>query len=193
MRGELWQVFFFFLNSPIQKNVLIDPQGRPTVKAVSDHYFCSCCLSVRPFVRRVISTGRDCGFGGVDHWWQVFSFFLIPLSKNVLILYITKAIGDTASQKLVYPWIIAILLHIGGAKSLKVGNRMRIQCTEYILYYIFYIIYRINCTYFMHVTLADSLYVSEKLVLYQSFAGFLRVAGVLPVFSWFSKFGLFTF
>ena len=26
----------------------IDPRSRPTVTAGSDHYFCTCCLSVRP-------------------------------------------------------------------------------------------------------------------------------------------------
>ena len=29
----------------------IDPRGRPTVTAVSDHYFRTCCLYVRPSVR----------------------------------------------------------------------------------------------------------------------------------------------
>ena len=30
---------------------LIDPLGRPTISAVSDHYLCTCCPSVRPSVR----------------------------------------------------------------------------------------------------------------------------------------------
>ena len=31
--------------------VLIDPLGRPTILAGSDHYYCTCCPSVRPYVR----------------------------------------------------------------------------------------------------------------------------------------------
>ena len=62
----------------------IDPRGQPTVLASSDHYFCSCCLSVRPSVptfqnltkqnnfqvRIVLATGRTVGRGSgrVDHW-----------------------------------------------------------------------------------------------------------------------------
>ena len=32
----------------ISQSVYIDPRGRPTVTAGSDHYFRTCCLSVRP-------------------------------------------------------------------------------------------------------------------------------------------------
>ena len=68
----------------------IDPLGRPTITANSDHYFRTRCLSFRPSVfqnhakqnnfqmRTVIATGGIVWSGQVDHWCQ--------LSRNIFVL-----------------------------------------------------------------------------------------------------------
>ena len=39
----------FQINQDVVMYILrIDPLGRPTIPAVSDHYSCTCCPSVRP-------------------------------------------------------------------------------------------------------------------------------------------------
>ena len=46
-KGNLQKTFFCIS----VKESIIDPLGQPTVTAGSDHYFRTCCPSVRPFVR----------------------------------------------------------------------------------------------------------------------------------------------
>ena len=56
----------------------IDPLGRPTVTAGSDHCFCTCHPFVRPsfptfqnIQAKTMFAWRDCGSGRVDHWWHL--------------------------------------------------------------------------------------------------------------------------
>ena len=69
-------ILYFFILSGYQ-TVQIDPRGRPTVMASTDHWFCTCHPSVRPHFSKQNKTTennghywRDCGSGRVDHRWH---------------------------------------------------------------------------------------------------------------------------
>ena len=64
--------------------LLLDPHGRPTVTAGSDHCFRTCCPYVRSHfsksrkTKQILSENsvhylRGCGSGRVDHWWYLSS------------------------------------------------------------------------------------------------------------------------
>ena len=58
---------------------LVDPLGQPTVTAICDHCFHTCCPSVRPHFSNLenkttennVGYWRDYGSGRVDHWWHL--------------------------------------------------------------------------------------------------------------------------
>ena len=81
---------------------IIDPLGRPTITAGSDHCFHTCCQYVRPHFSKSSKTNssennvhywRDCGSGHVDHWWHLnyehFSFWAMGNQTKMHLLYIS--------------------------------------------------------------------------------------------------------
>ena len=91
---QLWN-FRIFQNKYIHRCYLlhnikvsyVDLLGCPTITAVSDHCFHTCCPSICPYVRVRMSVPtfinlakqsennvhywRDCGSDRVDHWWHL--------------------------------------------------------------------------------------------------------------------------